>query len=374
MNNCSKFILGLLIGLILALALTAWYSKIQGAGAEKIEKLKNSTNLSHQCQGADNKTRTFLLKPEEDLLWPDYDYTPAARLWCTLSITMAGFALLAIVTLFQTHGRKSDSDDITKFHDTNYRMALSSLMAALFIFVVAADLYTWADGDRIEIRFALTFMAANFVVAIGLLGIFFSLNCVLQLYSDHVATVLVARSLFFAMLLYTGAFVIPTSGDVICLMDSYEKGIPADTLLSTNLWYNDTTFLLAVLPPAILFPLIAYFLSCWPRSYSWFSSLGNKSYVALFIGLLALFLGVWVVAVNYLILYTGDPVNPVIIEQVKILAPPYWTQGILMSIYGLIAAFLILFLPRAHQDKFTPEGPVAAPKEKLSHLQGSDTR
>lgn len=351
-------------------AVLLWKHKYQEAGKVKIEELKKNSSIlfsgpregteSHEKEtrspesigvvGTYERKRKILSPPIDTLLQPDYDDKAGVGHWSTLSVMMAGFAVLSLINLL----KEGDRFTAEEKNRDSYLLAISGLFSALFLFIIAGDLFTWVEGDKIEIRGILQEMAANFIVATALLCISFSLNHVGSLLVKDNRVIPAARKLFWGVLLYNWALVIPTAGCAINEMTCYKDGYPAFTVL-TELsgksipWYADYFFLILCLPFGL--PVIAlilkYWCGCWSEEMEEkLSYYAKPKYVASIFVCFGLLLGFWLVVINHLVHYTGDPTNPVIIEQVEMLAPPYLTQGILFSLYGLISTFLAISLPR----------------------------
>jgi len=343
MSNSCTVIISLMLVFTIILVPTTFGQSTAKTLSDTDLKLLKSSDVSKKCKDLGSE-RMGLESPREALMWPDYRGEPSAGLWSNLSIVLAGFSFLAIIALLQSCVGRNAADGACVLNNRDLSTTLSVIAASLLLFMIAADLFSWADGDKIEMRNSITFMVANFVAAQGMLTILFGLIWAFHLFQVHPFANRAIRWVFVFMLVYLWTFLIPSCGDVLALIQNYEVNLPSDTEVSKFFWYTDKYFWGWCAPLAV-FPLIAHFLNRSRHINGWFSSLNEKPVWAIVSGLFAVGLALWIITANYLIEYTGKPCDPVIIERVKWFAPPYKAQALLMIIFGLIEGLAVLSFP-----------------------------
>lgn len=270
---------------------------------------------------------------------------PDAALWSNLAVVLAGFSFMTIVALLQSFwGRNSESDG-SDTSDKDLSVTLSILVSSFLLFLVAADLFSWANGDRVGLRASITIMAANFIVALGMLTINFGMIWAFHLFRLSSFAHSAVRWVFLFMLVYSWSFLVPSTGGVLYLMRISEHHSAGETqYLITNFWYTDVYFWLSCLP-LIFFPLIAHLLAKNDKLSGTFSRLNDRPIWAIVSGAFAVILALWVIVLAYVIQYTGNPSDPVNMKILNMFVPPYYAQALLMILFSLIEALAIFCLP-----------------------------
>ena len=270
---------------------------------------------------------------------------PDAALWSNLAVVLAGFSFMTIVALLQSYWGQTPVSEGQDLRDRDLSVTLSILVSSFLLFLVAADLFSWANGDKVGIRASITMMAANFVVALGMLTINFGMIWAFHLFRLQSFAHSAVRWVFLFMLVYSWSFLIPSAGGVLYLMhlsEHYHSGEGLKTV--TDFWYTDGYFWLSCLP-LMLSPLIAHFMAKDERFVGMFSAINERPIWAIVSGAFAVALALWVIVLAYVIQYTGNPSDPVNIRMLKMFVPPYYTQAFLMMVFSLIEAVAIFCLP-----------------------------
>lgn len=278
---------------------------------------------------------------------------PDAALWSNLAVVLAGFSFMTVIALLQSFVGQNTEDGSQKLRDNDLSVTLSILVSSVLLFLVAADLFSWANGDRVALRASITIMAANYVLALGMLTINFGMIWAFHLFRLRPFAHSAVRWVFVFLLVYSWSFLIPSSGGVLYLIHISEEFQTGNVNhLIGNYWYTDFYFWLSCLP-LLAFPSIAHLLAKDNYCREMFSKLNYKPIWAIVSGAFAVILALWVIILAYLIQYTGNSSDPLNIKTIKMWAPPYVTQAFMMIIFSMIEALAVFCLPSENQTQNT---------------------